>query len=88
MFTILLGLILAFNGCVFIAAFLKLRENDTREILETGPFSVFLFVLLVGGVAKFLGVNNPYSRASLVSGIILIPTSLFLIVIGLEEVMA
>ncbi|WP_152662734.1 MULTISPECIES: hypothetical protein [Lacticaseibacillus] len=63
---------------------MKLRENDNRETLEDSPFSIILFVLLAGKVAKLLGVNNPYRRASLVGG----TTSLVLIVIGLGEVMA
>ncbi|WP_171025017.1 hypothetical protein [Lacticaseibacillus zeae] len=88
MFTLLLGLLLAFNGCVFITVFLKLRENDARETLEDSPSNIILFVLLAGKVAKRLGVNDPYRRASLVGGIILVPTSLVLIVIGLGEVMA
>ena len=88
MFTLLLGFLLAFNGCVFIAAYFKLRENDTREILEVSPFGIVLFVLLAGEVAKLLGVNNPYRSASLVGGIVLMPTSLVLIAIGLGEIMA
>ncbi|MBI6596992.1 MULTISPECIES: hypothetical protein [Lacticaseibacillus] len=88
MFTLLLGLLLAFNGCVFITVFLKLRENDARETLEDSPSNIILFVLLAGKVAKLLGVNDPYRRASLVGGIVLVPTSLVLIVIGLGEVMA
>lgn len=88
MFTLLLGFLLAFNGCVFIASYFKLRENDTREIFEVSPFGIVLFVLLAGEVAKLLGVNNPYRRVSLVDGIVLIPTSLVLIAIGLGEIMA
>ncbi|MEX0256380.1 hypothetical protein ABQ285_02930 [Lacticaseibacillus casei] len=67
---------------------MKLRENDARETLEDSPSNIILFVLLAGKVAKLLGVNDPYRRASLVGGIVLVPTSLVLIVIGLGEVMA
>ncbi|QVI34267.1 hypothetical protein BVJ53_09935 [Lacticaseibacillus chiayiensis] len=88
MFTLLLGFLCAFNSCVFVGAFLKLRENDAQETLGDSPFGIMLLVLLAGWFFKRLGVNNPYRRASLFFGIVLIPVSLILIVIGVEEVMA